>query len=315
MENTATTEFYAHGKLLITGEYFVLDGAEALAIPTRFGQRMQIRPLSGNDNLLFWVALNNQGQPWLNLTFDLTNFECLNSDGKEAMMLSKILREAMKQCAQNPFAGKANYAIQTRLEFPNAWGLGSSSTLMYLIQQLTGADGISLLRNTMGGSGYDVAAAGASQPIVYKIENGKPAWEEVRFAPEFAAALFFVYTGKKQLSSSGISHYRENVRQKSEVIAELNTITRQMLFATSLQEFEAGMVRHEQLVGDALQMQPVKSLLFSDFWGEVKSLGAWGGDFVMMTHRGSEKELTDYLLTKNLQTAFSFNDMIFQPNT
>jgi len=30
--------FYSNGKLLITGEYLVLDGAKALALPTKYGQ-------------------------------------------------------------------------------------------------------------------------------------------------------------------------------------------------------------------------------------------------------------------------------------
>ena len=33
-----TQTFYSNGKLLITGEYVVLDGAKALALPTKFGQ-------------------------------------------------------------------------------------------------------------------------------------------------------------------------------------------------------------------------------------------------------------------------------------
>ena len=34
--------FYSPGKLLLTGEYVVLDGAKSLAIPTIFGQSLNI---------------------------------------------------------------------------------------------------------------------------------------------------------------------------------------------------------------------------------------------------------------------------------
>ena len=34
--------FYSNGKLLLTGEYLVLNGAVALAIPTKFGQTLTI---------------------------------------------------------------------------------------------------------------------------------------------------------------------------------------------------------------------------------------------------------------------------------
>ena len=33
-------KFYGNGKLLLTGEYFVLDGALSLALPTKFGQNL-----------------------------------------------------------------------------------------------------------------------------------------------------------------------------------------------------------------------------------------------------------------------------------
>ena len=38
--NLETSKYYSHGKLLITGEYTVLYGAAALALPAKFGQVM-----------------------------------------------------------------------------------------------------------------------------------------------------------------------------------------------------------------------------------------------------------------------------------
>ena len=38
-----TQTFYSNGKLLITGEYVVLDGAKALALPTKFGQSLVVK--------------------------------------------------------------------------------------------------------------------------------------------------------------------------------------------------------------------------------------------------------------------------------
>ena len=34
--------FYAKGKILLTAEYFVLDGAKGLALPSRLGQAMGV---------------------------------------------------------------------------------------------------------------------------------------------------------------------------------------------------------------------------------------------------------------------------------
>ena len=46
---TKTQTFYGHGKLLLTGEYAVLDGAKALSIPTRFGQSLEVTSIADNQ--------------------------------------------------------------------------------------------------------------------------------------------------------------------------------------------------------------------------------------------------------------------------
>jgi hypothetical protein len=51
----ATQTFYSNGKLLLTGEYVVLDGAEALALPTRFGQNLKVK--QGVTQELKWLSL------------------------------------------------------------------------------------------------------------------------------------------------------------------------------------------------------------------------------------------------------------------
>ena len=44
-EASNSQSFYAHGKLLITSEYLVLDGAEALALPTVYGQSLEVETI------------------------------------------------------------------------------------------------------------------------------------------------------------------------------------------------------------------------------------------------------------------------------
>jgi len=36
---------YSNGKLLLTGEYLVLEGATALAVPTKFGQDLKVEKI------------------------------------------------------------------------------------------------------------------------------------------------------------------------------------------------------------------------------------------------------------------------------
>ena len=51
-------EFYSHGKLLISAEYAVLDGAKALALPTKLGQRLQVTKT--NTEYILWKSFDYQ---------------------------------------------------------------------------------------------------------------------------------------------------------------------------------------------------------------------------------------------------------------
>ena len=64
-------EFYSNGKLLITGEYLVLDGAKALALPTKFGQNLIVEE---KDNLeIHWKSFDSDGSLWFEDTFTFEN--------------------------------------------------------------------------------------------------------------------------------------------------------------------------------------------------------------------------------------------------
>jgi mevalonate kinase len=302
--------FYGHGKLLITGEYFVLDGAHALAVPTKFGQAMRVTTLHAKENMLYWVALNNQNKPWLNLVFDTSDFSCINAKQDEAVRLSKILMEARKLNPDFLWTSQ-DYAVETRLEFPNAWGLGTSSTLIHCVARWAGVDGYELLKNTIGGSGYDVACASADGAILYHLEGRKAESKPVDWKPAFSDQLFFAYLGKKQLSSEAIQYYKTKLQDKTYAIAELNKITERILQCTTLSGFEILVNEHENLVAGQLKLTKVKDSLFADYRGSVKSLGAWGGDFVMLTNTRSVDDLTAYLKEKNISIVFGWNELIF----
>ncbi len=301
--------FYGHGKLLITSEYFVLDGAKALALPTKLGQRMRVSTLQAKDKLLYWVALNSQNKPWLNLVFDTTDFSCLNAKQDEAGRLTKILQQARRM---NPafLTAENDTAVETRLEFPNEWGLGTSSTLIHCVANWANVDGYELLKNTIGGSGYDVACAAADEAIVYELNNGQAFSQPVHWVPPFSDHIYFAYLGKKQLSSEGIQYYKTKLQDKTYAVAELNVITAAMLACTELTEFEKLVEQHENLIAEQLKMTKVKDALFAGYWGCVKSLGAWGGDFVMLTNQRSVDELKAYLTEKSISIVFSWNELI-----
>ena len=62
------SRYYSNGKLLLTGEYVVLDGATALAVPTKFGQDLIIKSIQEPE--LIWGSFTNTGECWFEAIFD-----------------------------------------------------------------------------------------------------------------------------------------------------------------------------------------------------------------------------------------------------
>jgi len=298
--------FYSNGKLLITGEYLVLDGAKALALPTKYGQHLVVE--NGTNNEIQWKSFDFDGSIWFEETI---SFEVIASKNSlKADTLKSTLTAILHQTflLQPNFINKSNgYVVKTQLTFPKFWGLGTSSTLINNIAEWSGVDANTLLRNTFGGSGYDIACAQNNTPIVYHLELGKPIVEKVNFKPAFKENLFFVYLNKKQNSRAAIASYYENDNNLSHAIAYINDITRASLNAKTVTIFSSQLEKHESFMSTVLEKKTVKEMLFPDFDGVVKSLGAWGGDFVLVV---SEINPTAYFKDKGYETILSYDEMI-----
>ena len=301
-----TKEFYSNGKLLLTSEYLVLDGAQALALPTRYGQKLIIS--DGKEGVVHWKSLDSDGTIWYENEIQIATIldkNPLYQQDDVTEMLIRILNEAH---AQNPQILKKNkgYQIETQLTFPKNWGLGTSSTLINNIAQWFDIDPFDLLKITFGGSGYDIACAQTNAPLVYQLINEVPEFKTVDFNPVFAENLHFVYLNKKRNSREAIQSYRDQNIQLAD-INEVNRITQQMIHADTLAEFQNLINQHENHLSKILSVPTVKSALFSDFSGSIKSLGAWGGDFVLVAH---SENPTAYFKEKGYEVIFSYHQMV-----
>ena len=299
--------FYSNGKLLITGEYLVLDGAKAFALPTKMGQNLIIEEGRGNE--INWKSYDFDGSIWFQDTLLFSDISKEVNPETESVKntLTTILHEAFKL---NPdfILNSDGYTITTELGFPKSWGLGTSSTLINNIAQWLQIDAFTLLKNSFGGSGYDIACAQNDSPIVYKLEQGNPTVEKVTFNPEFTQDLYFVYLNKKQSSKSAIAAYNMNKKNNLPRIIALNDlITSEVLNATTIQSFTAAIQKHEVQMSIILETQTIKESLFPDFNGVIKSLGAWGGDFVMAI---ATENPSDYFISKGYETIIPYHEMI-----
>lgn len=298
--------FYSNGKLLITGEYLVLDGAKALALPTKFGQNL-IAEKSGNQEIK-WKSHDADGSVWFEDTIPFSEIISSTPFEKESVKntLITILRSAY-QLNPNTILNSEGYTVSTQLSFPKKWGLGTSSTLINNIAQWFNINAFELLKNSFGGSGYDIACAQNDYPILYHLEQGQPIVEKVKFNPTFSKNLYFVYLNQKQNSKNAIASYKEkknNLEVTKEIITQL---TETVLNANDENTFAQALENHEKELSLILETKTVKEALFPDFDGTIKSLGAWGGDFVMVI---SKENPSPYFMDKGFDTIISYSEMI-----
>jgi len=301
--------YYSNGKLLLTGEYLVLGGALSLALPTQYGQHLKVEEIEASK--IVWVSLDERQNVWFETEFNINKNE-ISHDTRNNTETSNRLFEILKAAQQlNPefLNSSGGFKITTLLEFPNNWGLGTSSTLINNIASWAQIDAYSLLNLTFGGSGYDIACAQNNTVITYQLasNNNKRLINQVIFNPVFKAHLYFVYLNRKQDSRKGIAQYKKNTSNLSDSINNVNKITQSMIVCNALDDFDKLIDRHEQIISKVIDQEPIKDQLFNDFNGSIKSLGAWGGDFVLAT---SKSNPIDYFKSKGFETILSFDDMI-----
>lgn len=296
-------EFYSHGKLLITGEYLVLDGARALAVPTKFGQDLIVNKI--DVPFLEWDSFDTNKNIWFSCKFDMVHLEP-NVKNKISLTLSGILKKA-RSLNKNFLSDSSGFQIKTNLSFNKNWGLGTSSTLINNIAKWAEVDAFELLRLSYGGSGYDIACAQNDRPILYQIVDSKP---DVRFAdfnPVFRKELFFIYLNKKQDSRDEIRNYKENILSNTNLIHAISQLSVELLNTIKLLDFERIMAEHERIIGSIIRKPPIQKQLFADYFGQIKSLGAWGGDFILAT---GNSDTIQYFQNKGFNTVLRFDDLV-----
>ncbi len=307
MANKMKQTFYSNGKLLLTGEYVVLDGAKAFALPTKFGQNLIIEETEGQ--IIHWKSVDSDGSIWFEDTIPFLSIvrnERFDDAKNIKNTLIEILHEAYLMNADFITSSKG-YTIRTELTFPKFWGLGTSSTLINNIAQWLEIDAFELLKRSFGGSGYDIACAQNNSPILYQLINEKPVVNKVNFKPDFTDKIFFVYLNKKQNSKSAIASYYGQHGNFQNALETINSITKRVIEAITLKEFALALQNHEIELSNILELPTVKEALFPDFDGMIKSLGAWGGDFVMCI---SKENPADYFKAKGFETVIPYGKMI-----
>lgn len=304
---TSQTTYRANGKLLLTGEYLVLHGAKAIAVPLNVGQQMVVSNINSSDTLLWQAFYKNQ--VWFSCELNPEDFSVRNTSHPEK---SETLSQIFKTIKSlNPeFAPQAGMKFETTLESSPEWGLGSSSTLISLLAQWAGADPFKLNELVFNGSGFDIACATADGPIFYTKD--KPVLPVALDYP-FSDQLFLVYSGRKKRTATEVSTFLKEKRVSDQLIDEVSLLTDEFSGCRDQNEFNLLIRLHEEIISKVIGRISLKPEYFGDFKGEVKSLGAWGGDFFLVsTNKLTFDEVRKYFENKGLMTVFKWDDLILK---
>ncbi len=296
---------FSPGKLLLTSEYVVLDGALALAVPTRQGQAFFCEEKHDGESVVHWQAFH-QGRLWLDAVIGYRSWAVIKTNLPEAAtFILKVLQNVQK-ISDFRFHSDDTYYIRTNLEFPADYGWGSSSTLMNDVAVWAGCDPFLLNEMSLGGSGYDIAVAKEKSSILYQLRPDRRMVQKVKFCPVFSDELLLVHLNHKQDSREGIRQYRRHTKSEL-LVQEFSELTRKVLETDDIYDFCHLLEIHEEKMAEFLGIPPIKQKMFKDLPVFVKSLGAWGGDFVLSRKFSGYKE---WFWEHGFQTVLDYRDVI-----
>jgi hypothetical protein len=110
---------------------------------------------------------------------------------------------------------------------------------------------------------------------------------------------------KKQDTNNQIKIFNTNKISQKTLLA-FSELTKKFLTSNNLIQFQDCIKKHESLLSKELKSKSIKELLFPDYQGEIKSLGAWGGDFILAA---GPLESPSYFSKKGFETVIHFKEM------
>ena len=298
--------FKSNGKILLSAEYLVLDGASSIALPSKLTQELFITKC--NEKIIDWQSFDEKNNLWYQEKFILVN-EKLNYVGKKNPISEKVLsllKYILKLKGPNNLMGNKLVNI---LNFNRQWGLGSSSTFVNNLAKWAQIDPYELLFSTFSGSGFDIACCDYNSPILYRNNDKSIVTKKISFNPNFADKLYLIYLGKKQTTEKSIKKYSEKKFAKINLITKINSINDKIINCKDLKDFENLIELHENIIGKAISMKPIQKSFFKDYnEGKIKSLGSWGGDFILVTSKNNDLK---YFEKKGFKTIFPLSEIVY----
>mgnify|MGYP000904571096 CR=1 FL=1 len=114
------------------------------------------------------------------------------------------------------------------------------------------------------------------------------------------------YLNKKQDSNKEIDKFFK-LKISKQTINKLSDLTLEFVNSKTLLDLQNCIIKHENIISKTLKIDTIKNMYFKDYEGQIKSLGAWGGDFVLVV---SKENPSSYFIDKGYETVIAYDDMI-----
>ena len=298
--------FKSNGKILLCSEYLVLEGAKAIALPSRLTQDLQVSKCQ--NKLIEWQSVDENNDLWFEEKFYFSGSD-LKYDSKKNKTSEKILilfKYLLKTKNVNDILGNK---FLTKLNFKREWGLGTSSTFVNNLAKWAKTDPYKLLFSAFNGSGYDIACCDVKNPILFQKKQNSISIENIIFNPPFIENLYLVYLEKKQNTQTSIINYFNIKSDRKDLIEKVNFITEEIIKCKDLNQFEDLIVEHENIIAHATSQEPIQQSVFPAYsQGKIKSLGAWGGDFILVTSKNND---LSFFKNKGYNTILKLSDLVY----
>ncbi|MGC8864714.1 MAG: hypothetical protein ACP5O2_03230 [Bacteroidales bacterium] len=293
------------GKVLLSGEYFVLWGATALAFPSL--QRQYLTVCDTTDQAFHRWTTSVGSTEIFSCLIDKISLHAYEVAGSKASaeFIEKLLWAAR---SMNPAIFETSRHFHTELDFQPEWGLGSSSSLIVNISRFTHTDPWVLHQTISQGSGYDVACALHEKPLLFSHpENPRISFPVINYP--FADSLYFLPLGFKKDSSRAIRE-TAHLRPSTAIIEEASQISYALTWARTLTEFSELLKSFMHLVKRGLGLNDDLPAPLNDFGGLIKPLGAWGGDLALVISDVEEDWLRNWFNSRGYARLIKWQDII-----
>ena len=272
---------------MLAGEYLALYGLETFAFPVKFGQKLTVWQSESDGNELKWSSINYLRETWF--TTEIDTDSVLEKTTDNATVSGRIceLIQAAKDLNPN-FMLKGRYRVEMELEFDQAFGLGSSSTLVSLVAQWAKVDALVLQEKVFGGSGYDAAVSSVQKPLIYwRNDKNKPNWALWQMDLEVSQNWFLCFPGVKVNSRRSLKEVKERlelISTDSFMMAQLDNILQQIKSADTADAMELSLEIWQAFIAQSLGLKTAyQDLKIEQMKGGLcKYLGAWGGDVFLV---------------------------------